>query len=88
MSKVATGTPGGDQPRKAGAPPTPKLKRGLKGFFNEVSREMKKVSWPTKAETNRLTGVVLAVCGIVVVFLSVLGWVFDVLISLITKGTT
>gem|GEM_PF-312332 len=74
----------GGRPR--GSLPVPKSKRGVKGFFKEVGRELKKVSWPTKAETNRLTGVVLAVCVLVVIILSTLGAVFGAVIDLITKG--
>jgi len=47
---------------------------------------MKKVSWPTRAETNRLTGVVLAVCAMVVVFLTGLGYLFQFVVDFITKG--
>lgn len=84
MATVATG---GDEPRKPqGSLPIPKSKRGIKGFFNEVLREMKKVSWPTRTETNRLTGVVLSVCLIVVVILSTLSFAFGFVIDLITKG--
>jgi preprotein translocase SecE subunit len=73
--------------RQRGSLPVPKAKRGgLKGFYNEVVREMKKVSWPTRTETNRLTGVVLAVCVMLVTFLSVVGFVFGFVIDLITKG--
>jgi len=67
--------------------PIPKSKRGFKGFFNEVGREMKKVSWPTRAETNRLTAVVLVVCAGLVVLFTALSVVFDILVGLLTKGT-
>ena len=87
MSKVAAGAPSGDEPRKAGSLPIPKSKRGLKGFINEVGREMKKVSWPTKSETNRLTLVVLTVCGMVVAALTAMSYAFEVLTNLITKGS-
>jgi len=78
--------PTGNQPQRASSIPTPKMRRGPKGFFNEVSREMKKVSWPTKAETNRLTGVVLTVCGILTVMLTVLSYACEALTNLITQG--
>ena len=76
-----------NEPTKGrGSVPIPKSKRGFKGFFSEVGREMKKVSWPTKSETNRLTGVVLIVCaGLVVLFLG-LSYGFDTIVSVITKG--
>jgi len=70
-----------------GAPPVPKSKRGFKGFFSEVGREMKKVHWPTRPETNRLTGVVLAVCLLVGTIISVLSWLSSIIVAIITKGT-
>jgi len=45
---------------------TPKSRRGVKGFFVEVYRELKKVDWPPPKEVNRLTMVVLVVCLFVV----------------------
>jgi len=87
MANIASTPQGGGEPRKAaGSLPIPTSRRGIKGFFNEVLREMKKVSWPTKAETNRLTGVVLIVCVVLVAILSSMGYVFDTLIRLMTKG--
>jgi preprotein translocase SecE subunit len=88
MFTVASGS---DEPNKTPRPaggsiPTPKARRGLKTFFAEVLREMKKVNWPSRPETNRLTGVVLTVCLILVVVLSVLGFAFDQIIRGITKG--
>ena len=70
-----------------GSVPVPKSKRGVKGFFNEVSREMKKVSWPTRAETNRLTAVVLVVCAGLVALFTALSVVFDTLVTMLTKVT-
>jgi len=72
---------------EGGSLPLPKSRRGLKGFYNEVVREMKKVSWPTRTETNRLTGVVLAVTILSVLILTGLGVVFGTLVDLITKGS-
>ena len=66
--------------------PIPKSRRGLKGFFVEVSREMKKVSWPTRKETTRLTGIVLAVTVLSVITLTSLSYIFQVGVSLLTKG--
>ncbi len=66
--------------------PIPKSRRGLKGFFAEVGRELKKVNWPAPKENNRLTGVVLAVCGIAILYLTVLSQLFDFLVNVITTG--
>ncbi len=75
MSKESTGTV-----------PMPRSKRGFKHFWVEVGREMKKVNWPPYRETNRLTGVVLTVCGMIVAFLVVLSMVAEFLITMLTKG--
>lgn len=54
--------------------------------MSEVGREMRKVNWPPPAETTRLTGVVIAVCGMVFLLLfafnNVWGWLFDFLAGL------
>lgn len=84
MATGTTGTPGGES---GGSLPLPKSRRGVKGFFNEVIREMKKVNWPTKKETNRLTGVVMGVTILCVLILTGMGIVFGTLVNLITKGT-
>lgn len=67
--------------------PLPKAKHGPKGFFREMKRELKKVTWPTVSETNRLTGVVMTVCFILVAILAGLGYTFETLIRILTKGT-
>ena len=49
-------------------------------FFGEVVGELKRVTWPTRQETMRLTLMVLAVSAAIGVFLGVAdrvyGWVF------------
>jgi preprotein translocase SecE subunit len=88
MANSTTSSPGGDGSRKAaGSLPIPSSRRGIKGFFNEVNREMRKVSWPSVHETNRLTGVVLALCVAMAAILTGMGYFFDTLVRLITKGT-
>jgi preprotein translocase SecE subunit len=72
---------------KAGAIPLPKSKRGIKGFWTEMIREMKKVHWPAPKETHRLTGVVMAVCALVVVIVGGLSFAFGTIVNLITKGS-
>lgn len=71
---------------QAGGVPLPKSKRGLRGFFAEVGREMKKVTWPTRQETTRLTGVVLVVCVATIALLYVLTTVFHTILQLLTRG--
>ncbi|MBV6457042.1 MAG: Protein translocase subunit SecE [Fimbriimonadaceae bacterium] len=66
--------------------PIPKVRRGLRQYFRDVSQEMKKVTWPTRTETNRLTGVVLGVCILVVLFLTALSVVFDTIFQVVFRG--
>lgn len=72
--------------QNANSLPVPNMKRGPKAFIAGVKREMKKVSWPTPKETNRLFGVVLAVCLILILTMTVLGYTFDFIISILTNS--
>ncbi|HWD37373.1 MAG TPA: preprotein translocase subunit SecE [Fimbriimonas sp.] len=66
--------------------PLPRSKRGIKAYINEIGREMKKVTWPTRAETTRLTGVVLGVCILIGAVMITMSWAFGVIVDIITKG--
>lgn len=83
MANVANGN---EEPRKpqGGGIAIPRSKRGPKGFFQEVKREIKKVSWPTIPETHRLTGVVLGVCFLLVAILTGLGEIFGFVVDFLT----
>ena len=52
-------------------------------FFRETKSELKKVSWPSKAQLFRNTAVILAFVVIMTVFLSVADFVFEKLLALI-----
>lgn len=54
---------------KPGKLPTPDMKKGLRGFFKDLQREVRLVNWPTPQETTRLTGTVLGVCILTVLVL-------------------
>lgn len=81
MSEKLQETTNAQGKRGATNVPTPKMRRGAKGFLTDTRAELKKVTWPTRTETNRLTGVVLAVCVLCVLFLYGLsmgfGWVLE-----------
>lgn len=64
----------------------PKSRRGFKGFLNEVKRESNKIDWPAPKETTRLTGIVLAVCGMIVTVLFALSQIVDIIISQLLRG--
>jgi len=68
-------------PQTPGRVPVPKIKKGVVVFLKEAFGEMKKVNWPTRQETNRLTSVVFAVCLMVVGFLLATGLVLEFAIN-------
>lgn len=51
----------------------PGFGKRLGRFFRELKAELKKVSWPTRADTLKKTGIVI-VCVIVV---GIIVWIFD-----------
>lgn len=58
------------------------MKEKIINFFTDVAKEMKKVTWPKKEELRETTVVVLAVCGIIAVFV----YLVDTLISQTMKA--
>jgi len=75
-----------NKPKAASNVPVPTMRRGVKGFYRDVVREMKHVTWPTPQETSRLTGVVLAVCILIIIMLQVLTYFFHIILQLIIRG--
>lgn len=73
-----------NQPQASSSVPIPKIKRGgLKGYLNEVVRELKKVDWPPVPEVHRLTGVVLAVLVLIAGVLTGMSLIVDTLIRIL-----
>lgn len=62
-----------------------KRKKGVKGFFNEVKAELKKVTWPTKSQLINNTIVILVFIAVVTVLLAVLDVAFAKLFEFVTK---
>jgi preprotein translocase subunit SecE len=58
------------------------MKDKIIGFVNDVVKEMKKVTWPTKAELKESTIVVIVVCLILAAFT----YVIDMAIQQVFKG--
>ena len=65
----------------AGKRGVPRLGR-IPEYFREVVSELKKVVWPTRTETKRLTLMVLAISGGVGVILGVIDLGFTHLVGL------
>ena len=60
-----------------------KQQKGIQKFYRETTAELKKVSWPTRAEAIRLTRVVLIVIFAMGTFLGLLDYAFSQLFGLI-----
>jgi preprotein translocase subunit SecE len=58
------------------------MKDKIIGFFEDVVKEMKKVTWPTQAELKESTMVVIVVCLILAAFT----YVIDMAIQQVFKG--
>lgn len=58
----------------------------LTNYFQEVSAELKKVSWPTREQTINMTLLVLVVSAVVAVYIGGLDFVFQrVVTALISR---
>lgn len=58
------------------------MKEKIITFFQDVVKEMKKVTWPTKAELIESTKVVIVVCIVLALFT----YVIDIIINQAFKG--
>jgi preprotein translocase subunit SecE len=58
----------------------------LRRYIGEIVAELKKVVWPTRAETRRLTVMVMIIAGAVGVFLGAIDYGFTHLMQLIIGG--
>lgn len=52
-------------------------------YFKEVGREIKKVSWPSREQTQEKTLLVLAVSIIIGLYIGVLDFVFSKLLAVL-----
>ena len=58
------------------------MKEKIIGFFEDVVKEMKKVTWPSKEELKESTTVVIVVCLVISAFT----YVIDMIINQVLKG--
>jgi preprotein translocase subunit SecE len=58
------------------------MKEKIIGFFDDVVKEMRKVTWPTKEELKESTTVVIVVCLVIAAFT----YVIDMFINQVLKG--
>ena len=58
------------------------MKEKIVNFFNDVVKEMKKVTWPTKDELKESTTIVIVVC----LMLAAFTYAVDMVVSQIMQG--
>ncbi|MCZ7601618.1 MAG: preprotein translocase subunit SecE [Melioribacteraceae bacterium] len=58
------------------------MKEKIINFFNDVVKEMKKVTWPTKDELKESTTIVIVVC----LMLAAFTYAVDMAVSQIMRG--
>jgi len=59
------------------------MKEKIIAFLTDTVKEMKKVTWPSKEELRESTMIVLAVCGVITVFIFGVDWVVSTLMKAI-----
>jgi preprotein translocase subunit SecE len=64
-------------------------KKGIKdktiGFFNDVAREMRKVSWPKREELQDATVITLVVCLVLAAFVFGVDKIFETILRFIYR---
>jgi len=72
---------------KAAVPRTaaPKKEYRVVRYLREVRAEVRKVVWPSRRNTLKLTGIVLAVTAAMSIALGLIDWVFSRVFSLILR---
>jgi preprotein translocase subunit SecE len=61
-------------------------KRSRFAFFGDIIAELRKVTWPSRRDTVRLTIMVIIVCAAVGLFLGALDYGFSELVSKLILG--
>ncbi|MDA0989111.1 MAG: preprotein translocase subunit SecE [Chloroflexi bacterium] len=82
---MARSGPGGMLRRPSSGEAGPR--RGIFQFFGEVVSELKKVTWPSRQETVRLTLLVIAVSVAIGIVLGVLDLLFARLLDIVVSST-
>jgi preprotein translocase SecE subunit len=59
------------------------LKDRIGGFFTNVSKEMKKVSWPTRAALQEATMVTIVLCILFSLFVFGVDKIFEIVLRLV-----
>ena len=71
--------------RSKSAKKSGKSSNALVRYFHETRGEIRKVTWPTRQESQRLTAIVLGVTAVMSLFLGILDFAFSNLIQELVK---
>jgi preprotein translocase subunit SecE len=63
-----------------------KPKKSRFAIVRDIIDELKKVTWPTRRETMRLTLIVIAICAVAGIFLGALDYGFSELVARVFLG--
>lgn len=55
-------------------------------YFNETRAELRKVTWPTRDETQNLTTIIVIVTVAMAIFLGLLDYIFQVVVAGVVAG--
>lgn len=64
MARTKTAKPASERPNR------------VSRYFRETRGELRKVTWPTRQESQRLTAIVLGVTAVMAIFLGTLDFIF------------
>lgn len=73
MSRTKSASKSGDQPN------------AVVRYFRETRGELRKVTWPTRQESQRLTAIVLGVTAVMSIFLGFLDFIFAHAVQTLVK---
>ena len=59
------------------------MKEKIIAFLTDTVKEMKKVTWPSKDELRESTMIVLAVCGLIGLFVFGVDWILSNVLKVI-----
>ena len=54
-------------------------------YIGEVKEELRKVEWPSRGKTIRLTVIVVTASAIVGIYIGALDWLFTLLLTFLVK---
>ena len=79
-------SPEKDKPQKnQGENALTRFSEGISRYYRETRGELRRVTWPTREESQRLTGVVIAVTIAFALFLGALDFVFSTLVGALIR---